>query len=555
MPRVPLDQLPDDARLWVFAADEPVVGEAAETLLARVDTFLEQWSAHGHPLTCGREWRDDRVLIVAVDEASAPATGCSIDAMVRVLKQCEAEFGVPLTDHAHVIWRDEQGRVTTASRPMFAALARDEEVTPATVVFDTTLTRLGDVRAGRLEVPAGQSWHRRAFWRHLAGVLSLALGLIGVSACGGGEPSTVGVALADDHAGFVTLIGDDTLAVEDLRYTDEGLEVTALLRSPEVLRGEYRLRLGESGALEGYEARLWSGVSGEGEPMRVETLQPGDTAWTWSRTSEGETQTREVVLDPYAVPFVDQLHWSFDAALQRRMARGDALFGDLPMFSGARAMTYVVVETDDGGVGLRHPSRGVSAVTLDEAGRLLTLDGYGTTRALIVQRVGALDVPALGARFEALGPMGELSGRGEAEVEVDGATVVLDYGTPQKRGREIFGTLVAYGEVWRTGANAATHITFDRDVVLGGELEVPAGTYTLFSIPREDGATLIVNTRTNINGQSYDSEANLGEVEMRREALDEVVEGFTIGVRDTDEGGLLELLWDTTAYRVDFEVR
>lgn len=555
MPRTSLDQLPDDARLWVFAADERLNEEAAETLLARVDAFLDQWSAHGHALTCGRELREDRLLLVAVDEASAPATGCSIDSMVRVLKELETELGVGLTDHARVIWRDGQGAVRTAARPTFAEMARNDEVTPETVVFDTTLTRLGDVRAGRLEVPAASSWHRRAFWRHLAGALSLALGLLGVAACGDAGETAGGAAIGDGHDGFVTLIGDDTLAVEDLRYTDEGIEVTALLRSPEVLRGEYRLQMDGSGALEGYEARLWQGTSNEGEPARIETLQRGDTAWTWSRTSAGETQTREVVLDRYAVPFVDQLHWSFDAALQTRARRGEALLGDLPMFSGARAMTYGVVEMDDGGIGLRHPSRGVSAVTLDDAGRLLTLDGYGTTRALIVERVGALDVATLAARFEALGPMGELSGRGEAEAEIDGANIVLDYGTPQKRGREIFGTLVAYGEVWRTGANAATHITFDRDVVFGGSLEVPAGTYTLFSVPREDGATLIVNIRTNINGQSYDPEANLGEVEMRRESLDDVVEGFTIGVRDTDAGGVLELLWDTTAYRVDFEVR
>ena len=395
MPRIPFDQLPDDARLWVFAADAPITGAAAERLLGQVDAFLEQWNAHGHPLTCGREWAEDRVLLVAVDEASAPASGCSIDSMVRELKGLETELGVTLTDHAHVLWRDDAGAVRAANRAEFAGLASGEQVTPDTRVFDTTLTRLSDVRAGRLEVPARESWHRRAFWRNVAGVATVVVSLFSVAACVGGGSGdatagagTSGAPIGDGHDGFVTLIGSDTLAVEDLRYTAEGVEVTALLRSPEVVRAEYRLALAEDGALEGYEARTWTGASAEGEPMRTETLERGDTAWMWTRSADGEIQSREVVLDPYAVPFVDQLHWSFDAALQRRAGRGAALLGDLPMFSGARAMTYGVVETEDGGVGLRHPSRGVSAVSLDEDGRLLTLDGYGTTRALIVERVG-----------------------------------------------------------------------------------------------------------------------------------------------------------------------
>jgi hypothetical protein len=197
----------------------------------------------------------------------------------------------------------------------------------------------------------------------------------------------------------------------------------------------------------------------------------------------------------------------------------------------------------------------VSRIEISAEGEILSLDGAGTSRALRVERVQDVGMAQAARRFAALGPLGELSGRGERKVEVDGARITLDWGVPRKRGREVFGALVPYGEIWRTGADAATHITLDTDLLVGGTLEVPAGTYTLFTRPREDGATLFFNTRTGINGQSYRPEANLGSVEMRRESLDEVVEALRIDVRDTPEGGVLELLWDRTAYRVDFTVR
>jgi len=66
MPIVPFASLPDSARVWVFASDRELSGAAADTLLAAVDQFLSEWKAHGVPLRCAREWRDDRFLAVGV---------------------------------------------------------------------------------------------------------------------------------------------------------------------------------------------------------------------------------------------------------------------------------------------------------------------------------------------------------------------------------------------------------------------------------------------------------------------------------------------------------
>ena len=99
MPLVPLGSLPDDARVWVFTAERALAPVEAEAVLGTVDAFLGAWAAHGRPLRSARELRESRFLIIAVDEAAAGASGCSVDALVREIRGLEPQLGVTLTDH------------------------------------------------------------------------------------------------------------------------------------------------------------------------------------------------------------------------------------------------------------------------------------------------------------------------------------------------------------------------------------------------------------------------------------------------------------------------
>jgi hypothetical protein len=168
MPRVPLPTLPDTGRLWVFAAERPLGPAERDALLAEVDAFLDQWAAHGVPLTSARDWRYDRFLLVAVDEAAAGASGCSIDALTRLLKAHEARLGIALLDNGPVTYRDGE-RIARLPRVRFAQLADSGAVGPDTMVFDNTVGTVGALRAGRWEAAARHTWHGRAFFRHTAG--------------------------------------------------------------------------------------------------------------------------------------------------------------------------------------------------------------------------------------------------------------------------------------------------------------------------------------------------------------------------------------------------
>jgi hypothetical protein len=157
MPVVSFDSLPDASRVWVFGSDKALPEEKADVLLKGVDEHLESWKAHGAPLTVGRQWRDDRFVVVAVDQSTAGASGCSIDGLFRVLQSLERETGANLVGGGRVFYRDHHGQVQCAARADINALIADGSITRDSVVFDTTLTDLGTFRAC-FETCAKDSW-------------------------------------------------------------------------------------------------------------------------------------------------------------------------------------------------------------------------------------------------------------------------------------------------------------------------------------------------------------------------------------------------------------
>jgi hypothetical protein len=158
MPRVPFDSLPDSARVWVFGSERPLSTREAENMLAQADGFLDSWNAHGHPLTCARQWTGDRFLTVGVDQTTAGASGCSIDGLFRLLRVTEGELGTRLVGGGLVFYRDRDGDIHAATRDEFAALASSGKVDDNTHVFDTTVQRAGDWRE-RFETELSTSWH------------------------------------------------------------------------------------------------------------------------------------------------------------------------------------------------------------------------------------------------------------------------------------------------------------------------------------------------------------------------------------------------------------
>ncbi len=139
-----------------------------------------------------------------------------------------------------------------------------------------------------------------------------------------------------------------------------------------------------------------------------------------------------------------------------------------------------------------------------------------------------------------------LSPPAKAEATIAGKHITIDYSAPSKRNRAIMGELVPYGQVWRTGANAATTLTTDGDIMLG-TLHLPAGAYTLYTIPGEKEWVLIVNKQTGQWGTKYDQAQDLGRMKMKVAPVQDTVETFLIDLEPAGTNrGTLTMTWENT---------
>jgi hypothetical protein len=140
----------------------------------------------------------------------------------------------------------------------------------------------------------------------------------------------------------------------------------------------------------------------------------------------------------------------------------------------------------------------------------------------------------------------------KAECKLSGGkTVTIDYSSPRAKGRKIFGGLVPYGQIWRAGANEATTFVLNTDLSVGGKA-VPAGSYTIFTIPGEDKWTLVISKKTGEWGTAYPGPDNdLARIDMNVSKLPSAVENFTIAFEQSRNACTLHMDWETTRASVD----
>lgn len=139
-----------------------------------------------------------------------------------------------------------------------------------------------------------------------------------------------------------------------------------------------------------------------------------------------------------------------------------------------------------------------------------------------------------------------LSPPATASVTLNGKNVSINYNSPSMRGRVIMGGLVPYDKVWRTGANPATTIKTETDLMIGTAL-VPAGTYTLYTLPSADIWKLIINKQTGQWGLTYNADQDLARVDMMKAALPAPQEAMSISFENTSGGKTeLHVRWEKT---------
>ena len=372
------------------------------------------------------------------------------------------------------------------------------------------------------------------------------------------SPAPAAVVGSPETAAFIARLGADTVAVERFTRTGDRLEGEIIVRTPNTRIGRYVITLAPGGQPTRAEYSL-TGPDGSPVPgaPRFATLTFGPD--TVVSVVVRDTAVTRRIAARHAFPSVPTSYAMVELGLRNLVASGRDSADIVMIGFGAPSASVFptrLIRPDTARITWFGGSP--QYVRIDRAGRILALDATATTFKVKVDRLPNADVAALAGAFVAAEQAGRpliMSVRDTVRATIGRANLLVDYGRPLRRGRTIFGNVVPFDSVWRTGANAATQFRTDVDLSIGG-VTIPAGMYTLWTIPSRTGAwKLAVNRQTGQWGTIYDPNQDLARIDLRTETLATPVEQFTITIEPRADGGVLAIAWDRTRAWVPFTPR
>lgn len=219
-----------------------------------------------------------------------------------------------------------------------------------------------------------------------------------------------------------------------------------------------------------------------------------------------------------------------------------------------------VTPLENGSIKISHDwLSGIGEAKMDSGYHMLSYSGDRTTYKVAVSRLNSQpDIKSIAERFEAKeiksGNVTSLSVRDTTQAKIGNGIFTIDYARPLMRGRKLLGEVISFDRVWRTGANAATQFTTSIPVKLAG-MRVPAGTYTLWTIPHTDSVELIINKQTGQWGTDYNRSKNLGIARIASQTVTTPVEAFTISITPVDaKHGTLVFEWGYFKWTAQIEL-
>jgi len=371
--------------------------------------------------------------------------------------------------------------------------------------------------------------------------------------------------LAAQTRAFLVLLGADTVAIERIARSGERIEGTLLRHAPATSVLRYAITLNRDGTVASYEQAT---LRADGSPMpNAPTGQrltfSADSVTREQTPPSGQPTSRRTAVPKGTIPAIGAAgsSWQF-YELGVQQARRDGSGGFNVIGFGAQQNTAARIEVRAIGadsVELGPPY--TFGIRLDRGGQITRGDGSKTTQKLVATVLRDVDVDAIAAAWAAKDAAGQaigiLSTRDSVSADIGGAHIVINYGRPAKRGREIWGKLVPFDTTWRLGANAATQFKTDKDLDLGG-VTVPAGSYTLWLYPTAGASYLIVNKQVvdargvPLWGTNWDPAQDLVRVPLEQHMnLPMSEERFRIFF----QGDMLMFHWDRGGYGVRVRVK
>jgi hypothetical protein len=366
---------------------------------------------------------------------------------------------------------------------------------------------------------------------------------------------------------FVSTLGSDTIQIERFTRTRDKLEGDIARKSPRVQVVHYVADLsggkfkGMSTTARRYDAdpatppmiSIVALIADTTANVEVQRNGKADSASSGTRSFKGRSAAT-VPGSPPAIGVYEQILASNPPVGK------DSIVVNLIGAAATKSTLTMVRRSRDSVVFISSFFPGwVEMATTDGSGRIQALDAAATTVKAVTRRAPNLDFDAVtkswAASEAAHGPAGQMSPPDTVRATVGAANVEIAYSRPFKRGRTIFGSnIVPWNVVWRTGANAATQLTTSADLMIGNTA-VPAGRYTLWTLPTPTGAKLIINSQTGQWGTDYDMSKDFARVDVAQTILTKPVEEFTFAIVPQGTGAVLKYSWDDREYSVPIRVK
>ena len=392
--------------------------------------------------------------------------------------------------------------------------------------------------------------------RTLPAVVALAL----LAGCASGPNTVPSSGTAAGPTTLLVRLGSDTIGMEQYTRTATRIDGIVVTRSPATGLYRYTVNLGPGSlpTTAQFSARRGDGSQMAGAAQSVSVRFGGDSVWYTAHRSSGDT-SRSIGARGEILPYVGGSYGLVELALARLRATGrDSVpFTAVPLAFATRSGFAMPVRVY--GDSARVYFFGFPIRVRHDRGAVVGVDGRETTVKVRVDRVATVDLDALArdwsAREGTAGVMGQASTRDTARATLGAVHLWVDYGRPSLRGRNVWMNGVLGDTIWRTGANAATQLSTDRDIMIGGT-PVPAGTYSLWTWAGRNGYHLIVNRQAGQWGTDYHADRDLARIPLREVPLVAPVERFTIAIvpQDATTGALL-LSWGTKQLSVPITVK
>lgn len=364
-------------------------------------------------------------------------------------------------------------------------------------------------------------------------------------------------------ASFIARMGVDTVLVETYTMVNNHLYGKYFVRVPEDYIGEFSVHFYPNGSIREFNVNAMDAFNSS-IPFQAQTggfeyrlnMNCKDDTCTYYNSKKGQNSesiikhaSREMDFVGGWAPLISLMEWSC-----MRLVKSGKEKLPLKMINHSIGVYDIgVLLSKKDTVIFGGPFLEYTKIKINEEGRIINTNGMGTPWNYIVTKHDPIDIDQIAKRMAKTQGIGEPSPKKTIQATIQNSKIDIAYQSPFKRGRIIFGSVVPYDSIWRTGAGRPTTIRLENNIRIGKTL-IPKGQYSIYTIPKRNEWELIFNIDITTWPTNPNRSKDFAQITIPIKKAVKINEQFTIDIIDTQKGGELRFSWDDIIAVAEFEV-